>query len=195
MSKHNKKYIQIIEKGRELFWKFGIKRVTIEEVCASAGVSKMTFYKFFTNKTDLVKHLIDDVFDENMNKYNKIMHTDKHFKDKVEEMALLKMKATQDISHEFINDYYTLFDEEMGGYLKIKMQENLDRMQNDFIDAQIKGDIRKDLKPEFIMYFLNHLSLMGQDPQLNSLYDNAQDMIMELMNFFFYGILPRSNTK
>jgi len=41
----NQKYNQIIDTSKKLFWKYGIKRVTIEEICREAGVSKMTFYK------------------------------------------------------------------------------------------------------------------------------------------------------
>ena len=192
MSKQNKKYIQLIKTARDLFWKFGIKRVTIEEICEKAGVSKMTFYKYFSNKADLIMHLIDDIFSDSMEKYSSIIKSNKPYKEKVYEMAVMKMEATSDISHEFLNDYYALFDDELSGYLQQKVQESLKIMLQDFIKAQENGDIRKDIKPEFIMYFLNNMVNMGNDPNLNSLYPNAQDMIMELMNFFFYGILPRN---
>ena len=65
-------------------------------------------------------------------------------------------------------------------------------MIQDFKDAQRKGEIRKDMKPEFINFILNHMVELGSDPILNSLYPNAQEMILELTNFFFYGILPRN---
>ncbi|MEE4114703.1 MAG: TetR/AcrR family transcriptional regulator [Marinilabiliaceae bacterium] len=192
MSKHTKKYIQIINTARDLFWKFGIRRVTIEEICEKAEVSKMTFYKYFSNKADLVMHLIDDIYSDNMVKYTAIINSSKPYKEKVYELAVLKMEATSDISHEFLSDYYSLFDDELSGYLQQKVRENLEIMLQDFIKVQENGDIRKDIKPEFIMYFLNNLVTMGKDPALNSLYPDARDMIMELMNFFFYGILPRN---
>ena len=70
-------------------------------------------------------------------------------------------------------------------------QENIQMVLNDYLKAQKRGDIRKDIKPEFILYFLNHMITMTDDDQLSSLYSSPQDMIMELTNFFFYGILPR----
>lgn len=42
----------ILSAGKELFWKHGVKRVTVEEICVQASVSKMTFYKFFMNKRE-----------------------------------------------------------------------------------------------------------------------------------------------
>jgi len=56
----------VLKTGKELFWKFGFKRVTIEEVCKEAGISKMTFYKFFTNKIDLVKIIMNDILQESL---------------------------------------------------------------------------------------------------------------------------------
>ena len=41
---------QIVKIGKDLFYKYGIKRVSVEEICAKANVSKMTFYKFYNNK-------------------------------------------------------------------------------------------------------------------------------------------------
>ncbi|MDH5400751.1 MAG: TetR/AcrR family transcriptional regulator, partial [Cyclobacteriaceae bacterium] len=55
----NRKYQAIFETAKELFWKYGIRRVTIEEICKEAGVSKMTFYKFFPNKVALANTILE----------------------------------------------------------------------------------------------------------------------------------------
>jgi hypothetical protein len=34
---------------------------------------------------------------------------------------------------------------------------------------------------------------MGQDERLSMIYATPQEMILELTNFFFYGILPRQD--
>ena len=60
------------------------------------------------------------------------------------------------------------------------------------IEAQRKGEIRQDIKPEFINFFLDLMVKLVNDPSLNKIYPDAQEMILELTNFFFYGILPRA---
>ena len=87
----NQKYNQIITTGRQLFWKYGIKRVPIEEICREAGVSKMTFYKHFDNKLDLVRHIIDQITNEGMLKYRKIMGQEVPFREKVRKSVHLKI--------------------------------------------------------------------------------------------------------
>jgi hypothetical protein len=62
-------------------------------------------------------------------------------------------------------------------------------VHNDYVVAQKNGEIRKDVKPEFISYFLNHIYEMLGDENLSKLYANPNEMAMELIRFFFYGIL------
>ena len=61
---YNIKRELILKIAKKLFWKFGFKRVTIEEVCKEAAVSKMTFYKHFPNKMAVVKTLLQEVFQD-----------------------------------------------------------------------------------------------------------------------------------
>jgi len=63
----------------------------------------------------------------------------------------------------------------------------------DYSEAQARGDIRPDIKPEFIMYILNKMIAMISDEELAKLYDSPRDITAELTNFFFYGILNREN--
>ncbi len=52
------KFVQIVEIASELFRKYGVKRVTVEEICTTAQISKMTFYKYFANKKELADYII-----------------------------------------------------------------------------------------------------------------------------------------
>ncbi|MCK5168245.1 MAG: TetR/AcrR family transcriptional regulator, partial [Bacteroidales bacterium] len=165
----------------------------IEEICSAANVSKMTFYKHFKNKMELVKYLLNHIYEKGIKKYRDIMDSDIPFSEKVKKTLDLKMEQSQDISNEFMDDYIRHADPEMEKFLNQKLNDNLQMIFNDYVEAQKKGDLRKDIKPEFILYFLNHMPEMIKDKQLEKMYNNPQDMIMELTNFFFYGVLPRNN--
>ena len=83
----------------------------------------------------------------------------------------------------------------MLSYLEKLTQDNLQTISNDFKKAQNEGDIRKDMKIEFLMYVMNHLIILAQDDALQNMYDNPQDLVMEITNFLFYGILNREIQK
>lgn len=188
----NQKYNQILTASKKLFWKYGIKRVSVEEICREAGVSKMTFYKHFKNKNDLVKKIIEYILGEAMVKYRKIMEQDIPFTEKARQSIALKMEQTEEMSNEFFEDYFLHGDPELSDYLNNKVAETISIIMKDYTRAQKKGEIRADVRLEFILYFLNHMTEMAKDEQLLALYKNPGDLVRELINFFFYGIMEKN---
>jgi len=126
-----------------------------------------------------------------MVKYRKITEQNIPFKEKTRQSIALKMELTEEMSNEFFEDYFLHADPELSHYLNNKVTESIDIIMKDYIQAQKKGEIRADIRPEFILYFLNHMTEMAKDEQLLSLYKNPGDLVMELINFFFYGIIER----
>ena len=187
----NPKRELILRIGKELFWKYGIRRVTVEEICKEAGVSKMTYYKFFSNKPDLVKTIMDTVLSNALEKYRQIINSKVPYPEKVSQMIELKREQVKTMSSEFFKDYVQSADPEMINYLNQLSQENLQIFVDDFKKAQENGDIRKDMKIGFIMYIMNQLVEMTHDDQLLAMYDSPEDLVMEIIKFIFYGILNR----
>jgi AcrR family transcriptional regulator len=53
---------RILDFARDLFFRYGFTRVTIEEIVAELHISKTTFYKFFTSKEDLLVSVLRDYY-------------------------------------------------------------------------------------------------------------------------------------
>ena len=188
---NNLKISQIRDAGKELFWKFGIRRVTIEEICRKAEVSKVTFYKYFENKNDLAIHLLDTVYKESLMVYRELMSRDIPFEEKVRETIRMKMEGTQEVSNELIDDILGNPDEEIKTYYANIASSVLHEVVKGYSEAQKKGEVRQDIKVEFMLFFMGHMMELAHDDRLLGLYGNSRDAIMELLNFFFYGIMPR----
>ena len=114
-SKIPKKQKQIVETATDLFTRFGIKRVTVEEICQEAGASKMTFYKHFRNKTALAKRILEEMTAERMGEYESLMSQPLPFKEKVRRTIQMKMEHTHDLSQEFFADINKQADPELLG--------------------------------------------------------------------------------
>jgi len=187
----NPKREQILLTGKELFWKFGFKRVTIEEICKEAGVSKMTFYKHFENKLALVKTIMDVILDSALEDYRQIINSDIPYPEKVVQMVELKRKEIKTMSNEFFREYVQSDDPDLINYLNKLSGETMKMFVDDFAKAQREGNIRKDLKVEFIMLMMTRMIEMTHDEPLLEMYDNPEHLVLEITNFLFYGILNR----
>ena len=188
---NNPRYMQIIETSRKLFWKHGLKRVTVEEICREAGVSKMTFYKFFPNKVELAKSIYTREIDIGMRKFREIMSNENtSAQEKMEQMLMMKMEGTNDISMEFLGDFYSNPELGLSKWVEEKSIEAWKEMIEDFRDAQKKGWFRGDFKPEGFLLIVNKFSEMVTDENLLRLYRTPQEAIMEFSRFFTFGIMP-----
>ena len=183
---------QLIQTAKDLFFRYGIKRVTVEEICREANVSKMTFYKHFKNKNELVKTWITEMMEENLEKYRNLMESDLPFKEKVKETINMKLEGTDQMSQEFFSDYIPYADPELHDFIHQRMHDVMGLIIKDYAEAQKRGDIRQDMKIEFVLWYLNKMLDLMEEEALQNMYDNPQDLIMEMVNFFFYGIMPRN---
>ena len=51
--------VQMLEKGRKLFEKQGIKKTSVEELAQAAGISKGAFYLFYESKEELLMEILE----------------------------------------------------------------------------------------------------------------------------------------
>lgn len=195
MSKINKKYNDILNAAQKLFWKFGFKKVTIEEICREGNVSKMTFYKHFDNKTELAKKVLDKVVAKAIDDFTDLKNNAGSSAELIEGMLKMKKDGIHEISKEFLADFYTDTDLGLAEYFQIKTGQVMVSMLADFKELQGRGLIRSDLNIQFYLYMANKLSAFMDDPYLLSLYANPEDLVMEFTNLFAFGMSPYNNEK
>lgn len=187
--KRNKSQEAILQAGKSLFWKYGVKRVSVEEISKEAGISKMTFYRHFKNKTEVIEKIMKSLFEWGLEEYRSVMRQEIPFAQKIEQIILKKFENTQDVSQEFIKDMYINGNEDMQKMITEYTVTTLNEFKNDLIEAQKKGWIRKDIKIELIMKMRDIMTGAMQDDGLMALYQNPQEAIVEITRFFFYGMM------
>ena len=138
MENRSEKFDAIVSAARSLFWKHGIRRVTIEEICQEAGVSKMTCYKYFSNKTAIAKYLIEDLFVTQVKAYKEIYNSDISYEEKVKKIIELKMSNAHEMSQELVDDIYKYQDEELSETIENIKKKMIGIYLEDFRKAQKK---------------------------------------------------------
>ncbi|WP_430817775.1 TetR/AcrR family transcriptional regulator [Carboxylicivirga sp. RSCT41] len=188
---NNKKYQALLIKGKEKFWRYGLRRVTIEEVCQEASVSKMTFYKFFPNKTMLAKTIIRNMMEKVMDDYSALLVSDRSVEDKITRTIFMEVKTSEGISIEFINDIYNNNETELIDLLEHYKKEAKTMMYSLLVQAQEEGVIRKDVKIEFILYQIDKVFETLKNEELISQYSSFREYSLENINFLLYGLMPK----
>lgn len=55
----NEQLISLIRNSKELFWRYGIKSVTMDDIARELGMSKKTLYQLVSDKTELVSKVVE----------------------------------------------------------------------------------------------------------------------------------------
>jgi TetR/AcrR family transcriptional regulator, cholesterol catabolism regulator len=56
---------RILEKATDLFMRYGIRSITMDEIAAQLGISKKTIYQFFTDKDAMVEAVVNEEMKHN----------------------------------------------------------------------------------------------------------------------------------
>ena len=56
---------RILLKAADLFMRYGIRSVTMDEIAGQLGISKKTIYQFFTDKDEIVEGVVDKEIQQN----------------------------------------------------------------------------------------------------------------------------------
>jgi AcrR family transcriptional regulator len=59
---------RILEKATDLFMRYGIRSITMDEIAAQLGISKKTIYQFFTDKDEMVDGVVENHIRDNEQK-------------------------------------------------------------------------------------------------------------------------------
>ena len=92
------------------------------------------------------------------------------------------MGLISDMSPEFIEEYIHVAPE---------LQKSYKRFMDYIVDCQKNGDIRPEIRPEFLIAVIDKLQEIFGDDNFKKLYNDHTEFVHELHKLFFYGIVPR----
>jgi AcrR family transcriptional regulator len=174
---------QIIRAAESLFSRFGAKRVSVEEICREAGVSKMTFYKYFRNKVELVRRIKESWVEEGFEKFDRINAMDIPFPEKINLMIQWKVEFTSRVNAEFIRELVSIDD--VVDRAKRRYLENITH-------AQERGEIRSDINPEFLWIVTEKLYELVKEESWRSVFSDFSQFQEQIRTLIFFGLLTRS---
>ncbi|EQA36502.1 transcriptional regulator, TetR family [Leptospira inadai serovar Lyme str. 10] len=187
--------LRIFEKSFELFLRYGFAKTRMEEIARTLRISRKTLYKYFANKHDLLMELMTHRHLRIHGKIEKIQSDPgKSIKEKIQSMHECISGEIPQGMNEFLRDIrdqapdlWKLFSEQK--------ERNINRTMRTMIETGIKnGDIRPDVNPDIVLLIHAASTEAMFDPAfLAQTPYTIRDLVKELDNIIFYGIVKRSD--
>lgn len=186
----SKKEELLVQTATDLFMQYGVKRVTVEEICRTAKISKMTFYKYYANKAEIAEHIIFSILEKAQMEFDSIWKQLSTFERKIDQFFKLKMEYARKFSKEFFLDFMGLSPAIHQKILNYR-QKNQITFINMVEQAQKSGSIRSDVSIDLLTYMMDKLLEFTEDENFLSMYKNTEDLTWDMINFYFFGIMGK----
>ena len=184
--------------AERLFMQFGYKKVSVEEICREAGVSKVTFYKYFSNKFAVLEDYMSVRLSLGMETFERIRATEASLQEKMQAMIAMKESAISQFTPVFI---HSLLDADpaltalMGRWNEMSMAA----IKQFFIDGQSSGEIHAAYSVDFLLHVWTVMGADARSPEMMTMYGNdMMKLSRDFMSFLFYGTTgppPENQTK
>lgn len=132
----DEKQFEIVEKSAQVFLRFGIRAVTMDDLARELGMSKKTIYKYFSDKDELIKTII--AFKTQSDR--EICAIATHQADN----AIDEMIRISEFVSEMLQDVHSSVFFDLQKYHRDAWQLMEDH-KNTFVRSQIKGNIERGI--------------------------------------------------
>lgn len=181
---------KIEQVAKELFLKYGFKKVTVDEICRKAHVSRKTYYTFYENKNALVLYIVDEISRQSLKDFSALIDGPGSFAEKMSKAMELKFEFSKSMSMEFIADIFDPAATEIMEYWKNVMQESMLLLMNFLKDGQLKGEMNPDLNLNFVLWFYAKMSDLLKAPEALSMFSNVEEFVKQVTQVLVFGIMP-----
>lgn len=173
--------------AEELFIKFGLSKVSINDIARKAGVSPVTIYNHFGSKENLVRECITMRTGNFIKQFQAIVNDDKPYPEKIKYIFQSMIEISE-------NRHLTIDEEQMQNNPELKkiLDSAYDREVKIFLELVKEGKKQGYVSPELSnesirIYFEIIRQGIVTDPDIHSRLHEHPKLTRDLILLIFYG--------
>ncbi len=180
---------KIIKGVEELFFKYGIKNITMDEIARHLSISKKTIYQFFKDKDEVVHSLMLHTLENDKCRINNAKDASKNVVEEVLKMMDEMREMFQRINpilfyelHKFHPQTWRVFQDFKSSFISKMVESSLKR-------GQVEGFIRKDINIKILTRMRVEMVEQAMRGEMFP-HDqfNVVDVQLALTEHFLYGV-------
>ncbi len=188
-SRRELKRNQLLDTAQALFVQHGIRKVSVEEICRKAGISKATFYKFFDNRNQLALSVLNRMTEVINFRFEAIVESKRPFTEQLAMVMELDRSSAQEMGPALLEDIMALDQTELQNWMLDQEEKSKALIMRFFERGQASGVLNRCFTPEFFLYLFEVGREMFQDPRFKVACPDVMTRGAWLYDFLLYGLM------
>ena len=187
---------RILEESEMLFFRYGVRRVTMDDVAKALGMSKKTLYQYYSDKDELVAEATQAHLDRERIEFDKIFRNSENSIKSLFLISQCMRKSLSEINPSVLFDlkrfypksweYWTEFKDQ---YIFKSIVENIKKgIEEEYFRSEVNAEILANLRVMEIQILFDRESFPSEK-------FNFMEVQMQLFNHFVYGIATEKGRK
>ena len=141
---------KIIRGSDELFMKYGVRSVSMDDIARHLSVSKKTLYQYFVDKDELVTMMLDAYLEGDKKQYEAITAISKNAVEELSRISIVLKQKMQELNPSFMYDLQKFHPKAWSLWQEFKIKYILQSMVRNLKQGIEEGYFRPEINPEII---------------------------------------------
>ncbi|MGQ9802164.1 MAG: TetR/AcrR family transcriptional regulator [Candidatus Saccharicenans sp.] len=188
---------RILEGSRELFFKYGYSRLSMDELAEDLGISKATIYRYFPDKEALLRAVMAETREWILAELQKIVRNDRLLvKDRLTAYLEFFSRFVSGISRDFIRDLRQKLPDLWKELDEFRQQRVLPLVSEVIAEGVRNHEIKSDLDGRLFLEMFWHLVQEFMNPDWIISHDySPSELLQSIIDIIFYGIFVEEKSR
>lgn len=179
----------ILQRAMDMFQRYGLRAMTMDDVCRELSMSKKTLYQYFSNKSDLVDQAVRHVFCAHKETMDQIGREHENAIDRMIGRFTFLMRMMESHGPNMMFPLKKYYPKTFEWLFEQRQRTMIEALTQTLRDGQAQRLFREDLDPELVarIHFTTMVGLADGDLQSESLAER-REIIWTAITLFIRSI-------
>jgi AcrR family transcriptional regulator len=174
---------KILNTSKTMFCEYGLKRVSIDDICNELRISKKTFYSVFKQKEELIECLLLEMHEQK--KQEQVIDIKDNIIESLLQNSYVFKQRSKKEQFLIMHDLSKYYPQILQKYKEVIKQNSLEEVST-FLEKGIEQDLfRKEINMELMSHFISE----SMTNFFSSIQDNKKAKWAVLIDFFIDTII------
>lgn len=181
---------RIVKGAEELFMKYGIRSVSMDDISHRLSISKKTIYQYFKDKDEVVCSVTQSHLNHEKEEYEQIFNKSENVVEELVNISLCLRKNVSNLNPSVLFDLKKYHNDGWKAWIEFKNQFIRNSVIRNVIQGIEEGYFRPDINPDIISTVrLEHVQMAFDEQIFPKDKHSLTEVHTQLFDLFVYGLL------